>query len=373
MQFIGQLVYYFFNILYTFSFEKNLNYLVYCLQETGTFSFKLISENKSYSEGFIQVPPKIFNPDDIKLITLISKFMGPFENNWEKFFKDIKSLDYNMIHFTPLQQRGISNSPYSINNQLKLSDDLFTIGRFENREDKINSLKIFFEKMEKKFGIFVMTDIVWNHTACDSDWLVDHPDAGYNLENSPHLKSAYELDENILDFSSNLKFYNINGELRNDNDLLKMMIIFKEMQLPKAKLWEFFVINLKQSENQLKEAIENGTRFEEEKYCKLSIKSLKDAETNDGKFDRFSNRMDLDKVILFYSIEINNIYNNPFQSKQLLSLLLSDYRSQLDLLNISKYQEYDEIIDTICKNIYNRALYERIAENGPKIGIVSER
>lgn len=346
----------------------------YCLKESGTFSFKLISGNKSYTEGIIQVAPNFLNPDNIKLITLVSKWMGPIENNWEKFFKVIESLDYNMIHFTPLQQRGISNSPYSIKDQLNFADDLFIIKKDE--KEKTEEVESILKKMKNKFGIFGMTDIVWNHTACDSEWLVNHPEAGYNLENSPHLKSAFELDEKILEFSSNLKFYNLNGELNNENDLLKMMIIFKEIQLPKAKLWEYFVIDLNSAENQLIEAIEKKSKikalqlkFDED----TNVKSLKEAEVNDGKFDRFSNGMELKKVISFYAEEIEIIQRNPSQSNQLLSLLLSKYRSQLDLLNVPKYQEYDRTIDEICKNIFNRVMYERITENGPKIGNISER
>ncbi len=38
-----------------------------------------------------------------------------------------------------------------------------------------------------------MTDLVWNHTADNSPWLKDHPEAGYNLNNSPHLKAAFAL------------------------------------------------------------------------------------------------------------------------------------------------------------------------------------
>ena len=66
--------------------------------------------------------------------------------------------------------------------------------------------------MNEKYGIFGMIDIVWNHTACDSDWLMEHPEAGCNLDNSLHLKVAFELDESILNFSSNISTYGLNGD-----------------------------------------------------------------------------------------------------------------------------------------------------------------
>lgn len=289
-------------------------------------------------------------------------------DNWEKYFDIIKKLDYNMIHFTPLQQRGISNSPYSIKDQLKLSDDIF-----KSEEE----LEIILKVMNEKYEIFGMTDIVWNHTACDSDWLIEHPEAGFNLENSSHLKVAFDLDESILSFSSVLttSVYGISGELKNETDLLEMMKVFKDKHLPKSRLWEYFVINVSQSERQLEEYIEiNLDNIKNMENTRISIKTLKEAEENDRKCDRFSNKMNLNAVISFYSNLIEGIRScDRFQRSHLLSLLLADYRKQLDQLNLAKYQRYDEIIDVACRNIFNRALYERIAENGPKLGPVSKR
>lgn len=298
------------------------------------------------------------------MITLVSKWMGSLDN-WEKYYEIVKKLGYNMIHFTPLQQRGISNSPYSIKDQLKLSNDIF-----KSEKELENVLKL----MNEKFEIYGMIDIVWNHTACDSDWLIDHPEAGFNLENSPHLKVAYDLDESILSFSSNLKtIYGISGELRNETDLLEMIKIFKDKHLPKTRLWEYFVINVSQSERQLEEFVETKADDLILK-TRVAIKNLKEAEENDGKWNRFSTKMNINSVISFYSNQIEEIRSCDHSHRsQLISLLLADYRRNLDQLNLEKYQKYDEIIDVACRNIFNRALYERISDNGPKLGSVSER
>ena len=49
-----------------------------------------------------------------------------------------------------------------------------------------------------------MIDIVLNHTATSSPWLIKHPEAVYNMENSPHLRSAFLLDYLIKELSDEI-------------------------------------------------------------------------------------------------------------------------------------------------------------------------
>jgi len=46
-----------------------------------------------------------------------------------------------------------------------------------------------------------IVDIVLNHTAIDSKWVLEHPEATYNTDNCPHLWSAWVLDKALMDFS----------------------------------------------------------------------------------------------------------------------------------------------------------------------------
>ena len=55
-------------------------------------------------------------------------------------------------------------------------------------------------KMEGEYGLLGLTDVVWNHTADNSKWLEEHPEAGYNIETSPYLEPALELDNALIQY-----------------------------------------------------------------------------------------------------------------------------------------------------------------------------
>lgn len=335
--------------------------------QSGTVQYHLQTANRCYAPGFIQLPPPAIRPDDLKIITLVSKWMGNDLERWPRAFESIKKLGYNMIHFTPLQKRGLSNSPYSIQNQLELSDDLFAESGL-SIEEKLKQFKSLLEIMQKDYNLMGMIDMVWNHTACDSPWLLEHPEAGYNLENSPHLKVAFDLDEAILKFSAELEDSG-RGLVSDENALLSLLNEFKEQMLPNVKLWEYFVIDVTSSEHELETAIKASI-----KIPKLPINSLSEAVTFDKKFDRFSHQMNLDFVLSFYASQIENYLHAPLiQRDTLLSQILAEYRRELDELNLSRYQKYDEVINRACQNIFNRFQYERLAEHGPKLGPISRK
>lgn len=134
--------------------------------------------------------------DSIQCQTVIAKLLGPFPE-WEGRLKVSYETGYNMIHFTPIQELGQSNSAYSIRNQLCLNPSFNTKDKkygYDDVEKLVNEMVVNWKTLS-------LTDLVLNHTANDSPWLQEHPECGYNLVNSPHLKPAFLADRILLHFS----------------------------------------------------------------------------------------------------------------------------------------------------------------------------
>jgi glycogen debranching enzyme len=113
--------------------------------------------------------------DGLSILTVVSKWMGPLPE-WRKHFAEAKDRGYTMLHYTPLQERGESDSPYSIRDQLKYDPSMFQNKRGADggKAEVEGILKV----AREEYGLLSLTDVVLNHTANDSPWLVDHPESG---------------------------------------------------------------------------------------------------------------------------------------------------------------------------------------------------
>lgn len=349
---------------------------------SGTYKYCIIDEGtiSTAAVGYIQIPSMIsmndgslVDPDKIVLQTVVSKWMGSIEE-WDAHLLASKEAGYNMIHFTPLQRRGLSNSPYSIYDHLELSKDLF------KEDDPALDRQKCFDHLKKKIdwmhqnGLLSMTDVVWNHCACDSPWLKDHPEATYNLENSRHLRVAYDLDECIMRFSAELASYELSCEVRKEEDVQTILSVFAQQVIPKEALWEYFVVNVSQSLTDLEMVFRRKASMSPTHELRPEERpradDLEKALFFDGKYERHSYKMDLVRVVEYYRPLIEEYRACPSESERslLLSQALSDYRQKLDKINYHKYSIYDQKIQTILLNLKNRMIYERLADHGPKLG-----
>lgn len=352
----------------SFTNDIELDFKVY---QPGPYSYYISykDENnnlKTTRKFYLVCPPSLaindqFLPlNSIALESVVSKWLGP-RSDWDGIFEEIKKKGYNMIHFTPLQERGHSNSPYSIYDQLTYDPSLF-----KDTEDVLQLTK----KLQKDKGLLSITDIVFNHTADNSQWLRDHPDAGYNKQTAPHLTSAIELDGLLLDFSKRLTELGYQTSLNNVQDLLKIMEGIKEHVLAKLKLWEFYAIDVKGTLKEIDLNWENMSmnlrKIEIDEEIKNSLPKLAEFASQSSAIftlrHRHDNKVDLNE---FLSI-LNSVYN--FKSLEEVK-----ERSQmvLDEMNVPRYREYDTDVEFILEQLFNRIKYLRIDEHGPRLGEIT--
>lgn len=171
----------------------------------GVFFFQFRYDECKFTDAqWIQIDPELrsgdksVNINSLRILTVLARSLGKIDT-WEDFIKSQKKLGYNTIHFTPIQEYGVSRSHYSLADQLNL-DDWFFEDTSLTKEKRFNKLKSVIKNMQDRLGMIFFIDIVLNHTAENSEWIKSHPEATYNLENCPHLTCAYVLDKALTDF-----------------------------------------------------------------------------------------------------------------------------------------------------------------------------
>ncbi|KAJ2867181.1 bifunctional 4-alpha-glucanotransferase/amylo-alpha-1,6-glucosidase, partial [Coemansia erecta] len=310
--------------------------------------------------------------DGIALQSLNPKWLG-LMSDWSPHFAASHATGYNMLHFIPMQQRGGSDSPYSIYNQLELSDDLFT--KKLTAKEKHAKLRETLLEMTHKHRLLAVTDMVWNHTAYNSDWLSSHPEAGFNLENSPHLRIAYELDEALSAFSSNLGDYGLDRMVDSVEDVERLMQAMDKHVIEPLRLWEFYAVDIEAAVDEVSDAWDNAVDAQ-------TIVSLEDKQALDALSDDDARNEWLCKYVVGgYSHVLSKRHGrtiDPLRTAAILRTLLGaegtkddaleQLRKLLDLINLPYYREYDADVAAVRKNVSDRVKYERLDKGSWKYG-----
>lgn len=300
--------------------------------------------------------------DSLGIMSVVSKFLGQYPQDWDKHLRGISRRGYNMVHFTPLQKRGESNSPYSLFDQLSFDEV-----NFPNGESDVADM---IKKMEDDYEMLALTDVVFNHTANNSEWLQDHPEAGYNVDTAPWLESALEVDNALLEYSDRLEELGMPTELTCGEDLDRVVSGIRPHVLDKIKLWQYFACDV---EGDAKAAVDSWkagkTRkpdssideaaswslFQKADY--LKNKGLLNGLRIDG---RFSRKVD-PTVAAAMLITLHGDYSSEAQGLETMKALLNE-------LNLPFYREYDEDCNAIVEQTKGRLQYTRLDANGPRLG-----
>ena len=126
------------------------------LERTGAIQFFFLynelstNNEKSTLPFYITVLPKVviqgreIKLDDIQLQTILSKSLGKI-NEFEKYFKEASKLKYNFVHFTPIQQLGISESLYCLRDNTKINNIFFDNNNLSEEDKKKLMKEIYME------------------------------------------------------------------------------------------------------------------------------------------------------------------------------------------------------------------------------------
>lgn len=316
----------------------------------------------------------------LSIFSVISKFMGKYPTDWERHLAGISDRGYNMIHFTPLQARGVSNSPYSLFDQLGWDPDCFPKGE-QDVQKMVDSL-------ERNHSLLSLTDIVLNHTANNTEWLQTHPEAGYNLSTAPWLESAYVLDTALLDLSSQLAKLGLPTHIKSTEDLLAIMEAIKKEVIGKIRLWEYYVLHVERDADAVVEAWIGGKTHADETNEDFTSKleALKGGQletqtdfvrqfglqNTDRMGERFRRKVDptIGALVLSFAFGRYEGENDGGADKAAAKAKMVEIA---DSLNVSLYKEYDAEVDEILEQLFNRIKYVRLDDHGPKLGEINDQ
>ncbi|KAA6394530.1 MAG: glycogen debranching enzyme [Streblomastix strix] len=305
--------------------------------------------------------------------------------------KSVIEAGYNMLHFAPINELGKSRSAYCLRNQLVLEPSVFG---YDANENRINRLKKLLYRLEKEYGVLSMVDVVWNHTSTDSPWVTAHPEATYNLRNSPHLRLAYEIDRAIIALSDCIVFQNYTtapppippvlspvsvstsvannnithysqfppAELQNDEDI-QLLNNYLKAELVHFRLWEYRVIDVEDAVTAFKQQIPRGFRNGNQQFPSIEEVDYKVSSEfifEDGTYGRWGNKVNV-RSALNYFLQFN------LSAEE----LTNQFHNCLNRINLNRYAEYDQDIQSVVNNVSNTCKYERLDPSGPKLGRIT--
>ncbi|KAL8708900.1 MAG: hypothetical protein Q9220_006232 [cf. Caloplaca sp. 1 TL-2023] len=305
--------------------------------------------------------------DALSIFSVISKLMGQYPTDWERHLRGIGQREYNMVHFTPLMQRGSSNSPYSIYDQLA-----FDSACFPNGERDVAAM---IKSMEAKHGLLGLTDVVWNHTANNSKWLEAHPEAGYNVECCPWLEVALELDNALLQYGTDLAKYGLPTNLKTADDLQRLMDGMKPHCLDLVNIWEYYVVKVGRDAQAAVDAWLSGITSADSQVEGTRDWSLaqrvdflrKNALSGSDEFaGRFHRRIDPHVAAAL----LTDLYGHGDSQHE--QAALDEMTRLIQALNVPFYQDYDADVVVIKQQVMDRVRYLRLDGDGPKLGPINE-
>lgn len=311
-------------------------------------------------KGYFLVDPSLpvgdneeIHMDGIQCQTVLSKSLGPFEE-WKARLQVAKESGYNMIHFTPLQKLGVSNSSYSITDHKSLNP-IFS----KNKPVTYKDVEEFTRWMNKEWKILTANDLVFNHTSKCSAWLQQHPECAYNLDNSPHLKPAFLIDRIFHHFSLQVsrgewKHFGVSPVIEKEEHMDAIRHLLHTQVFPQFRLHEFYLCDIEETIRKFRRRIKGN--------CE-PVKNKDIVIIPDEKFVRMKGSIDFDVAVGYYNINRLEIGNSEEKLDDYCHML----REKLQQMNDQVGRDTGHHIDAAINNFLANVRYRFLAGDGPRV------
>jgi glycogen debranching enzyme len=324
--------------------------------------------------------------DGLSILTVVSKWMGPM-SGWCAYFEEAKDRGYTMLHWTPLQERGESNSPFSIRDQLKYEPSMFDTAR--KPDGGRAQVEAILNVAREEYGLLALTDVVLNHTANDSPWLLEHPEAGklgvtfscsvltvqigYTPANTPHLAPALEIDNAIIQLSASLELKGLPMRVESQQDVDTLTNAL-HTELTVLNLWQYYVLDMVNEKASVKASLENNSvlPWDGADVSGKSVVALAEILRASGKIQG------LGKLNGRFQVHVDGAISAGFAQAAFVDLadnveaLVDAWARVVDVLNVPLYEEWEDDIKVALDNVRSRLKYTRLEESGPKMGAISQ-
>lgn len=348
--------------------DESANYIDVQFNEAGSYHFYFLCEGESGNAGsgyFVVDPVLTYGPDDevlpldcIQCQTVLTKCLGPF-SSWPDKLLVSKESGYNMLHFTPVQALGGSQSSYCIRDHRRLNPTFDSDGISHTMDD----MEALVEKMRKDWKVLSVTDVVLNHAAIETPWLVEHPECSYNLQNSPHLKPAFLLDSAIQNFSQEIcdgkwTKRGIPPVITEEAQLDAIRWALYNTILPPLQLHEFYVVDTDVIVEKFRRLVKAFARPEIGPLPKNPLKIIPDTE-----YRRHMATVDMEAALKRYN---RNWEAGTAEVPQHIERCCAELRNCLDQLNDAAQRLLGNHLHAAVENVVKSVRYIRVDENGPK-------
>ncbi|KDR16306.1 Glycogen debranching enzyme, partial [Zootermopsis nevadensis] len=344
------------------------------IRRAGSFHYYFIYDGSEVpgpqGSGFFTVDPvltygsdEVLPLDCIQCQTVLAKSLGPFDT-WERKLKVAKESGYNMIHFTPIQELGGSNSSYSLSNQQKLNP----VFNNNNKEIDISDVEKFIAKLRNEWKIVSICDIVLNHTANESKWLLEHPECTYNLVNCPHLRPAYLLDSVLHQLMVEIsegkwEFSGIPTEVTCEDHLSAIRSTLLGYFFPQVKIPELYMLDV----GSLVSDFYSVARSRLPPVAGTSQETGHLKIIPDKQYRRLKATVDMELAQRLY-----NVYRGDcFEEDTRLHHCGEAFRLRLEELNQAMFDEIQNHLEAAVENCIAGMRYFRVQHDGPRIKEVS--